>query len=149
MERSRSIDVLRAVALFLVCFGRHLGPYPEDHTSYPGLLLHKATVALARGGWIGVDLFFVLSGFLVSGLLFRDYQQTGRIRAGRFLLRRGFKIYPPFWVFMLMTAAVFGSRFPIGAYFIELGFVQNYRPTIWQHTWSLAVEEHFYLLLAL
>src|SRR5262245_20229087 len=134
--RSARLDVVRAVAVLLVVI-HHLEPAPTT-----GVLAF-----FHRGGWMGVDFFFVLSGFLVSGLLFRDYQQTGRVRAGRFLLRRGLKIYPAFWVFMLMTAAVFGSRISLGAYLTELAFVQNYHPAIWQHTWSIAVEEHFYLLL--
>ncbi len=147
MERSRSIDVLRALALFLVCFGRHLGPYPDDHSSYLGLLLHKATVALARGGWVGVDLFFVLSGFLVSGLLLREHQMTGRISASRFLVRRGLKIYPSFWLLILITVTLVGSKVTLQGTIDELIFIQNYQPGLWGHTWSLAVEEHFYILL--
>ncbi len=57
-------------------------------------------------GWIGVDLFFVLSGFLVSGLLFQEYQATRRIQPGRFLLRRGLKIYPQFYFFIAATLAI-------------------------------------------
>ena len=147
MERSKAIDVLRSLALFLVCFGRHLGPYPEDHSSHLGLLLHKATVALARGGWIGVDLFFVLSGFLVSGLLFREHQMTGRISGGRFLIRRGLKIYPAFWLLILMTVTLVGEKVTLRGTINELVFIQNYSPGLWGHTWSLAVEEHFYILL--
>ena len=96
---------------------------------------------------MGVDLFFVLSGFLVSGLLFREWKETGKLRIGRFLIRRGFKIYPAFYV---MLAVVFCWKFPGWPYVArDALFVQNYFPSVFPHTWSLAVEEHFYLLLPL
>ncbi|MEM7353410.1 MAG: acyltransferase, partial [Acidobacteriota bacterium] len=64
MHRFQQIDILRAVAVLLV-LGRHMTPCPPEVSP----LLHQVTQAWFRGGWIGVDLFFVLSGFLVSGLL--------------------------------------------------------------------------------
>jgi peptidoglycan/LPS O-acetylase OafA/YrhL len=150
MERSRSIDALRAVALFLVCFGRHLTPCPKNPSSYVQTLIHDFTMVLRQGGWVGVDLFFVLSGFLVAGLLFREHQKFGSISAKRFLVRRGFKIYPAFWLLITATVAfkyVQQHYFPTKAAVSELTFVQNYGPYLWSHTWSLAVEEHFYFLL--
>jgi peptidoglycan/LPS O-acetylase OafA/YrhL len=145
--RSQPIDLLRAAAIILV-IGRHLKPCPSDTS----VTLHWLTAAWARGGWVGVDLFFVLSGFLVSGLLFREFQKHGRIAPGRFFARRGFKIYPAFWIFMLATVIVLPiMRRPIAIKEVlsELLFVQNYLPSIWLHTWSLAIEEHFYFLLLL
>jgi len=99
-----------------------------------------------------VDLFFVLSGFLVSGLLFREYQRHGSVDVVRFLIRRGFKIYPGFWVLLAVTVAFrigLGAPVPGRQLMGEGLFVQNYVGGLWNHTWSLAVEEHFYLLLAL
>lgn len=104
-------------------------------------------------GWAGVDLFFVLSGFLVSGLLFAEYRRFGRLDIPRFLVRRGLKIYPLFyllWGVTLLRACV--MRDPAlrpEQVCSEFFFVQNYGPSLWLHTWSLAVEEHFYLLLPL
>lgn len=100
----------------------------------------------------GVDLFFVLSGFLVSGLLLRECERHGTIDAWRFLVRRGFKIYPSFYVFLAVSIAVswaFGIwPHPTAAVVAsEALFVQNYAYPLWSHTWSLAVEEHFYLCL--
>lgn len=115
-------------------------------------LLHQVTQAWFRGGWIGVDLFFVLSGFLVSGLLFREYETHGRLRIGHFLIRRGFKIYPPFWLLIGVTALVVTlqhDRVPVRGLVVELLFLQSYIPALWNHTWSLAIEEHFYFLLAI
>ena len=147
MKRSAPLDALRAVAVLLV-LGRH---FPE---SPPGGAPLPAWLGLwQRGGWIGVDLFFVLSGFLVSGLLFREYRRFGEIRYAHFLARRGFKIYPAFYVMfgaVLLFAAYAGRAF-VGwpVVLSEAFFVQNYGPALFPHTWSLAVEEHFYLLLPL
>ncbi len=89
--RSKPIDALRAVAVILV-LGRH--------AHFPATTL---TDIWHRGGWVGVDLFFVLSGFLVSGLLFREFQATGGVGWTRFVARRGFKIYPAFWCLIFFT----------------------------------------------
>jgi peptidoglycan/LPS O-acetylase OafA/YrhL len=146
MNRFKQIDVLRAVAVFLV-LGRHLTPCPSDSST----LLHRFTAVWAQGGWMGVDLFFVLSGFLVSGLLFREHEKFHELRIGHFLVRRGLKIYPPFWLLIGATVVLLKlghQDVPLRALASELLFVQNYGPALWNHTWSLAVEEHFYLLLA-
>src|ERR1051325_7889657 len=90
-QRNQSLDVLRGVAVLLV------------------IAYHYPYFSIMKIAWIGVDLFFVLSGFLISGLLFLEIQRTGSIRIGRFLLRRGFKIYPAFYFYILLTALVFPS----------------------------------------
>lgn len=146
MKRHRQIDILRAVAVFLV-LGRHMAPCPLETSTY----LNYLTMVWVQGGWIGVDLFFVLSGFLVSGLLFREHEKFGELRIGHFLIRRGLKIYPQFWLLMgftVLLAILRHQHVPLHALASELLFVQNYGPSMWNHTWSLAVEEHFYLLLA-
>jgi len=71
-HRNQSLDVLRCIAVLLV-LGSH----------YPYFRLW------GRLGWIGVDLFFVLGGFLISGMLFQEYNRTGSINFKRFLIRRG------------------------------------------------------------
>jgi peptidoglycan/LPS O-acetylase OafA/YrhL len=106
----------------------------------------------AKCGWCGVDLFFVLSGFLVSGLLFREFQKQGQIALPRFFIRRGFKIYPAFYLLILVTVlviAAFGGNLRLKSVLSEILFIQNYKYGLWAHTWSLAVEEHFYILLGL
>ncbi len=145
-NRSAPLDALRAVAVLLV-LGRH---FPEAR---PGETLPGWMELWLRGGWIGVDLFFVLSGFLVSGLLFREYRRFGEIRYGHFLARRACKIYPAFYFMcgaVLLFAAQMGRPF-VGwpVVLSEIFFVQNYGPALFPHSWSLAVEEHFYLLLPL
>jgi peptidoglycan/LPS O-acetylase OafA/YrhL len=149
-RRLASLDVLRAVALILV-IGRHMRP-PVPGMYGPGLNTFMS--AWQRGGWIGVDLFFVLSGFLVSGLLFSEYQQKQTVNVRRFLIRRGLKIYPAFYVLLIVggiTEATLGYRWVnmgVSNFVSEALFVQNYGPSVFGHTWSLAVEEHFYLLCA-
>lgn len=138
--RVQSIDFLRGIAVILVLFR------------------HQYVIELiSRVGWIGVDLFFVLSGFLVSMLLFEEYNKNKTINGIRFLIRRGFKIYPGFWVMIITTVIVefllsvsFKDHFSFvsrGGLLFELMFLQNYFGGIWNHTWSLAIEEHFYFFL--
>jgi peptidoglycan/LPS O-acetylase OafA/YrhL len=123
---------------------------------------HLGVLAQAwqRVGWSGVDLFFVLSGFLVGGLLFRESRQRSGIDARRFLLRRGLKIWPAYYVCLAVTFAAAawndGLAQAAGAVLPNLAHLQNY---VWatganlpglkalSPTWSLAVEEHFYLAL--
>lgn len=127
--------------------GRHIEPFPlpfgKNVTFY-------VTRLWQNGGWTGVDLFFVLSGYLIGGLLFAEAKRSGDIRVGRFLLRRGLKIYPAFYVFLATTVATFALRnVPMRPLSIaaECSFLQNYLGGLWNHTWSLAVEEHFYFFL--
>ena len=106
-----------------------------------------------EGGWIGVDIFFVLSGFLIGSILLEEIRRSGTIRVGRFYGRRGFKIYPAFYAFLAIYAVLHAAAgdHPVsaGAWLSEVFFVQSYVPAVFGHTWSLAVEEHFYLGLPL
>ncbi len=144
--RNLQLDLLRFVAILGVLF-RHLILFTKPN---------RWDALPIRAGWAGVDLFFVLSGFLVSGLLFGELKRTGGIRWPRFLLRRMMRIYPAFYFLVLLTvgvrlweshgrnARVVGKEF--GS---DLLFLQSYTPGSWGHFWSLSVEEHFYLLLPL
>lgn len=135
-NRLREIDFLRGCAIILVLL-RHS-------------FLFQFTVNM---GWIGVDLFFVLSGFLVSGLLFKEHLKYGSINPGRFLIRRGFKIYPIFYLSYIfyLVPIIQKSGLDLRGLFADLTFSQNY---FWGYgyayptSWSLAVEEHFYFALA-
>jgi peptidoglycan/LPS O-acetylase OafA/YrhL len=136
-HRNQSLDALRCIAILLV-IGFHLNFYS----------------LWGRAGWIGVDLFFVLSGFLISGLLFQEYKNKGKIDIKRFLIRRGLKIYPSFYLLIAAAAILsFVKHSPqlrTQVIFSSI-FAQNYYNgkafTVLAHTWSLAVEEHFYLML--
>ncbi|MCU0608235.1 MAG: acyltransferase [Chitinispirillaceae bacterium] len=139
--RLASLDFLRGAAILLVLF--HHQPF---------------FAPLQKFGWTGVNLFFVLSGFLVSGLLFAEYRDHGTIQPLRFLIRRGFKIYPGYYALILATVIVSLASVKLqhdGSAFLdpkalraECLFLQNYLGGIYVHTWSLAVEEHFYFAVA-
>jgi len=132
LERNQYLDLLRALAILLV-LGMHF-----RHFS-----------VLNKIGGNGVDLFFVLSGYLISGLLFREYSKSGNIRIARFLLRRGLKLWPALYVYLAIMMIPLGMHtwraLPPAALFYS-----NYVPPIagvFGHTWSLAIEEHFYIVL--
>src|SRR5688572_11092232 len=143
-NRIHSLDFLRGLAVLLVLF-RHL---PNNDTS--GVLHFIQTI-----GWTGVDLFFVLSGFLISGLLFKDFDRNGKLNVKRFWLRRGFKIWPSYFLtygLAMMATVLWTGDFKILISRIpNYVFVQNYMdPAIrWTHSWSIAIEEHFYFILPL
>ncbi len=141
--RNFGIDFLRGIAVLLVLI-HHAFDTPENSDN----LFFNLFNALKRAGWMGVDLFFVLSGFLVSGLLFKEFQRYQKIDPVHFLIRRGFKIYPAYFLLLAITPFILPWAAPQWAYLSEGLFVQNYGPRLWNHTWSLAVEEHFYLAAA-
>ncbi|HKF56864.1 MAG TPA: acyltransferase [Blastocatellia bacterium] len=145
-SRSATLDILRAIAIFLV-LGRHLRPC----ASWVSHILSDLGLLWVAGGWTGVDLFFVLSGFLISGLLFKEHARNGSISFKRFFIRRGFKIYPAFYVMVAVSLCVLlisGTPVPLSKVLEELFFLQNYGTGgLWTHEWSLAVEEHFYIFL--
>lgn len=145
--RLAKLDILRILAVVLV-LGRHLS------IVYPAGLITEENpffVLWRRFGWTGVDLFFVLSGFLVSGLLFSEYKKYGSIDLLRFFVRRGFKIYPAFYFLIAFSVflRIVPEKMSLPGILNEIFFIQNYFPGIWNHTWSLAVEEHFYALIGL
>lgn len=151
--RNNTLDFIRACAVLLVILN-HLHPLAWAKSDpIMKKLVGYFFYVINTGGWIGVDLFFVLSGFLVSGLLFKEYKMSSRIDAGRFLIRRGFKIYPSFIVMLALTLVLEKTllkneiTFPTLAYLTDLLFVHNYLGGRWAHTWSLDVEEGFYFLL--
>jgi len=135
--RKTGLDVLRGLAVILVLF---------RHSNLDSNVLNYF-------GWLGVDLFFVLSGFLISNLLFVEYKKNESIQIKRFLLKRAFKIFPPFYFFMFITLIIYYVsgvlNISLYQFFSELFYVQSYLPRIWLHTWSLAVEEQFYIIFSL
>jgi peptidoglycan/LPS O-acetylase OafA/YrhL len=138
-RREIELDFIRGIAILMVLIFHYR---PHD------LLITSPILNRIQGfGWTGVDVFFVLSGFLIGGLLMKEWQRTGGVDASRFLKRRAFKIWPGYYAFLLV-AAVIHVR-PLKSFFWQnLLNIQNYVPSSLSHTWSLAVEEQFYLSLA-
>lgn len=96
----------------------------------------------------------MLSGFLVGGLLFKELKREGRLDVRRFLLRRGLKIWPAYYMFLLIATfqLLRHSPYPTPRAALlhvlpNLIHLQNYLGTPFVITWTLSVEEHFYLLL--
>ena len=141
--RKIQLDVLRGIAILLVLSAHH-------RLSEAGALQPLADV-FWRFGWSGVDLFFVLSGFLVGGLLIKEIKTKSSLDVGRFIIRRGFKIWPGYFFFLFCYVLFFNivSNWSIESLVPYLLQIQNYFITLGlaEHTWSLAVEEHFYLFL--
>lgn len=146
MERARDLhglDHLRALAIMLV-FVYHYG-----------LFAHPAWIeAIGAFGWIGVDLFFVLSGYLIADQLFRSQARSGTIGLRAFYLRRAFRILPAYGVMvalyflfpMLQERATIAPLWKFVTFTLNLGLDLRQHGTF-SHAWSLCVEEHFYLFL--
>jgi peptidoglycan/LPS O-acetylase OafA/YrhL len=135
--REIELDFIRGLAILLVI---------DYHSPRPILLLPFLWLGFPHFGWVGVDVFFVLSGFLVGGLLVKEWILSGRINARHFLIRRGLKIWPQYYVYLAIILLTHHRTLhdTVG----NLLNIQNYVGGI-PHTWTLAVEEHAYLLLAL
>jgi len=145
-NRLLQLDALRALAIILVLL-THLGSTINSWNADVGR--SSLIYFLAHAGWIGVPLFFVLSGFLIGHMLQREDLATGKVDLLRFLTRRGLKIYPPFYVVVFAYSAYlwfFEGEFNWERFLREVFFIQNYGiGGIMDVSWSLAVEEHFYL----
>jgi peptidoglycan/LPS O-acetylase OafA/YrhL len=144
LPRLPQLDGLRAVAVALV-IGAHLG-----FTISMSLTTRRWLAPLIGGD--GVTLFFVLSGYLITSLLVREQIRTGSIRLRSFAARRALRIVPAFTAYMGLTVVLVA----VGALHISWLHVGLAAAYLWDyatatvpwfgHTWSLAVEEQFYLL---
>lgn len=136
-----SLDGLRAISVFLV-IGGHL--YLTQTSHHAGWFIYQD---------LGVSLFFVISGFLITQILANEYQQTGKVSFKRFFFKRLFRIFPAYYFFLFLTysfAIREGLNVDTSMFLSCLAYMGSYYPhqvlNIWGHTWSLAVEEQFYLL---
>jgi peptidoglycan/LPS O-acetylase OafA/YrhL len=144
--RIPSLDGLRALSIAIVLF---------SHAGRPGDgPLVQFLDSLTLEGHLGVDVFFVISGYLITRLLVEELRDGGRLSLGRFYLRRTLRILPPFWVYLSVVGALLIAGkivLPIAELRDAALFVFNYRDvrynTFWvSQTWSLSLEEQFYLL---
>jgi peptidoglycan/LPS O-acetylase OafA/YrhL len=160
-----ALDGLRGFAPVILVFYHctiFTGVYSPPH---PSLELRVLQV-LANGFWTGVDIFFVLSGFLIGRILINELLVDGKIHYGKFYLRRFFRIFPAYYLILTVSLLVI-TPFNVGSFLTFVGtrswqelwqrawsnylYVSNYaypgRPNLLTWGWSLCVEEHFYLLL--
>jgi len=130
------------------------------------VLLFHANPTWLPGGFLGVDVFFALSGFLISSLLLAELGETGAVRFGRFYLRRARRLLPALFLVLIATSVLAATiaqdaaarvrEDVVAAFFYVTNWWyvlhgQSYfeatgRPPLLQHLWSLAVEEQFYLV---
>jgi peptidoglycan/LPS O-acetylase OafA/YrhL len=130
------------------------------------VVAYHANLTWAKGGFLGVDVFFVLSGFLITGVLLADVERTGHLQLRRFWRRRARRLLPAVGVLLVAVALLVPLLAPDeghrlgGDLLASIAYVTNWRlifqhqsyfeaigrPPLLQHLWSLAVEEQFYLL---
>ena len=106
-----------------------------------------------RFGWIGVDLFFVLSGYLIGGQLLAPLARDQRIKLGRFFTRRALRIMPAYFVVLAIYFLLPAWREypemsqPLWKFLLSVQNIALHGGTAFSHAWSLAVEDQFYLAL--
>jgi len=130
------------------------------------VIIYHADVSLLVGGFLGVDVFFVLSGFLITTLLIDELTQTNTVDRARFYMRRIRRLFPALFLVLFFSVLVSGLFVLDAAYHVRrdlpwaitfvlnwsyLFFEQSYfvnisRPPLLQHLWSLSVEEQFYVI---
>src|SRR3954471_2196193 len=143
-RRIPSLDGLRAISMGLVLLSHLAGtrnfPLSAAQGNFWGL------------GEFGVVVFFVISGYLITGLLLDELDRTGRVDLARFYFRRTLRIFPPYYAFLICLAlagATGAVALQRGDLVSALTYTANYdidRSWFVGHTWSLSVEEQFYLL---
>lgn len=131
-----------------------------------GVLLYHADLPFMPGGFLGVDVFFVLSGFLITSLILEEFERSGRIDFAKFYLGRARRLLPALVLVLLVTAlaAAFiyrdAARQVAADVLASIFYVNNWwyifadqsyfefigRPPLLKHLWSLSVEEQFYLI---
>jgi peptidoglycan/LPS O-acetylase OafA/YrhL len=151
-ERQPGLDGLRALAVLIVTI------------YHAGIMGFPLPGRAHRFGWIGVDLFFVLSGYLIGGQLLASAPgdgppsgrggARGRINFGRFFARRALRILPAYFVVLaiylfLPSWREYPDMFPAWKFLLSVQNIGLRGGTAFSHAWSLAVEDQFYLLLPL
>lgn len=144
-RRIPSLDGLRALSIGLVIFSHLMGTrrFPLGATAFGNI---------GDFGYLGVKVFFVISGYLITSLLIKEHEKTGTISLLGFIKRRAWRIFPAFYVFIACMCLAWGLGWlamQTGDVIAAVTYTMNYRADpAWAlgHIWSLSVEEQFYLL---
>jgi peptidoglycan/LPS O-acetylase OafA/YrhL len=156
----RNLDGIRFIA-FLSVYISHCF-YPRDQSTKDGGLFKAVSffVGDSRWGNVGLYIFFVMSGFLITYLLIHEHQAFGRIHAPSFYIRRILRIWPLYFLLLFInffvypyfthTTAIAENRLPYFLFYANLDVITNgFNKGIIGHLWAISVEEQFYLLLPL
>jgi peptidoglycan/LPS O-acetylase OafA/YrhL len=137
MNRIPSLDGLRAISITLVILS-HLVKWK-----------HVSLELLGSYGALGVFVFFVLSGYLITSLLLREHERTCTVSLRDFYARRALRIFPAAFMFLAVVIILYWHQMHWSHVAAALFYVANMdpsRPWIFGHLWSLSIEEQFYLL---
>ena len=137
MKRIPSLDGLRAISILMVVVG-HMGK-----SGHGPRIFWDVYAAL------GVKIFFVISGYLITTILLREHERTNTISLRDFYIRRAYRILPAAFVFMLLMSAIYWQQvrwWNLAAAVFYVANLDIHRPWIFGHLWSLSIEEQFYLL---
>jgi len=137
VKRIPSLDGLRAISIVLVMLS-HLVKWK-----------HVPGASLQAYGTLGVHVFFVLSGYLITQLLLREQERRSTINLGNFYIRRAFRILPAAFVFIAVMIGLYWREMRWTHVAAAVFYVANMdmtRPWMFGHLWSLSIEEQFYLL---
>jgi peptidoglycan/LPS O-acetylase OafA/YrhL len=140
MKRIPSLDGLRAISILLVVVGHWVELHYQSSTA--------ADVAGAFAN-LGVRIFFVISGYLITTLLLKEYAKTSTIGLREFYVRRAYRILPAALAFMLPVFVIFWHQlrwYHMAAAALYLANFDFSHPWFLGHLWSLSVEEQFYFL---
>jgi len=150
-ERDAALDGLRAISILMLVLFHAANITALNFEGGPQAYIESLPRSVL---WLmqadkGVDIFFVLSGFLIGRLLMQEYARDGHLRVGRFYLRRFLRLFPAYAVLLLLVLVtpINHNKWYLLA---NLAYVNNYlslENMLAPWTWSLAVEEQFYLLL--
>ena len=149
-----ALDGLRAIAILMVLCFHFATYYREHHGSYFTNLFPEITQKIMFNGWLGVDLFFVLSGYLIFHHLISASKNKQPLSLSRYALKRILRTFPLYYAIILLIGfgliPFYHTRAENTAYWIHLFFLQDYLgASLLTPLWSLATEEKFYLLAPL